>query len=240
MKIFVTAVIKGGTGKTTTCAALAQAAVHTGKRVLAIDLDPQANLTLLLGGNPNVSGTAQLLDNVVCGKCTQHTEQGLGLISGNPELEVYSGKATKLYNAIQPIKEEYDYIFVDTPPTNRILIYNALYACTDLVIPLETDNNSIQGLYQIMDIVKQVNEHRETPLNVAGVVITRYDNRANLNRFIRDAIENTCNELNIPFLGCIRPSIAIREAQAMQKSIYDYAQKCNSAIDYLNIYTKIQ
>lgn len=240
MKIFTTAVIKGGTGKTTTCAALAQLAAHTGKRVLAIDLDPQANLTLMLGGNPNTSGTAQLLDGVVCTKCTQHTEQGIDVIPGNPELEVYTGKATKLYNAIEPIKGDYDYIFIDTPPTNRILIYNALYACDKLLIPLETDNNSIQGLYQIMDITKQVNGYREKPLTIAGVVITRYDSRANLNRYIKDAIEKTCNELNIPFLGCIRPSIAIREAQAMQKSIYIYAQKCNSAIDYLNIYTKIQ
>ena len=238
MKIFTTAVIKGGTGKTTTCAALAQAAAHEGKKVLAIDFDPQANLTLLLDGNPNASGAVQLLQGVGCTKCMQHTPQGIDLISGNPDLS--SDNSKQLSAAIEPIKENYDYIFIDTPPAYSVLTYSALYACTDLLIPLETDNNSIQGLYQIMDITKQVNGHREKPLTIAGVVITRYDNRANLNRYIRDAIEKTCTELNIPFLGCIRPSIAIREAQAMQKSIYIYAQKCNSAIDYLNIYTKIQ
>ena len=241
MKIFTSAVIKGGTGKTTTTAALAQLAVSQGKKVLAIDTDPQSNLTIMLGGDSNVTGTNQLLQGVVFADCVQHTEQDIDLISGNPELAVFDGKSNSLKKAIEPIKKDYDYIFIDTPPMIGKLTYNALFACDELLIPLESDMNSLEGLFQITDIAKRINTKRaENPLIVAGVVLTRYDGRAKLNKLIRDKIENACNDMSIPFLGCVRTSIAIREAQAMQKSIYIYAQKCNSAIDYLNIYTKIK
>ena len=248
MKIITTAVIKGGTGKTSTTAALAQLAAHNGKKVLAIDLDPQSNLSMFLDGEPNTTGSLEFLQGVVFADCMQETEQGIDLLSGHPDLAIEETKkdsTKRLYNAIKPIKKKYDYIFVDTPPTIGELTFNGLFACTDLLIPLETDSSSIQGLYNIIaiahDVQKAQKEYKTSKtLNILGVVLTRYDGRPNINKQVKLAVETICNNANVPFLGCIRPGIAIREAQANRQSLYDYAPKSNPAIDYMELFNKIK
>lgn len=242
MKIITAAVIKGGTGKTTTTAALAQAAKRDRMKVLAVDLDPQANLTFILNGNQNQSGSVQLLHGEDPLQLIQNTEQGIDLIAASPDLaaeRTAPASAMRLQQALEPIKKDYDFIFIDTPPQMGELTFNALQAASGLLVPLETDSNSIQGLYQIVDIARQI-QNSNPALSIMGAVLTRYDKRANLNRYLRDTIEKTGQEIGAPLIATIRPGIAIREAQAFQRSLYEYAPKSNPAADYLKLYKKIK
>jgi len=241
MKIITAAVIKGGTGKTTTAAALAQAAAAAGKKVLAIDLDPQANFTFFIGADQNAPGSYQLLHGAGAAELIQTTPQGIAAISASPDLateKTTPASAKRLQAALEPIKGDYDFIFIDTPPQMGELTYNALQASTGLIVPLETDNSSLQGLYQIADIAHQM--QRSNPaLRITGAILTRYDGRPKLNRYLQEAIAERGREIGAPFLMAIRAGIAIREAQAMQQSLFDYAPRSKPAQDYKDLFKKI-
>ena len=242
MQIITVAVIKGGSGKSTTAAALAQAAAKAGKRVLAIDLDPQANLTFFLGADQNSGGSYQLLQGADPAQLIQGTAQGISVISGSPDLateRTKPGSAKRLQDALQAVRKDFDFIFVDTPPQMGELTFNALQAATGLIIPLETDNSSLQGLYQIADIAHQM-QNTNPGLRIFGAILTRYDSRPKLNRYLSDIISEKGQEIGAPLLMGIRPGIAIREAQALQLSIYDYAPNSNPAQDYKKLFEVIQ
>lgn len=241
MQIITAAVIKGGTGKTTTAAALAQAAADAGKRVLAIDLDPQANFTYSIGGDQNAPGSYQLLNGAEPAPLIQRTAQGIDAIPASPDLATVKttpGSAKRLQRAIEPLKGGYDLVLIDTPPTMGELTFNALQASTGLIIPLETDSNSLQGLYQIADIAHQM--QRSNPaLQITGVILTRYDSRPKINRHLQGVIADTGREIGAPFLMAIRAGVAIREAQALQLSLYEYARHSKPAQDYKKLYHMI-
>ena len=237
-KIITVAAIKGGTGKTTTAAAIAQMAAKRGKRVLCIDLDPQANLTDFLDGNPDLDGSYDAINNIVASDCIQSTEQGIDLMAGRSDLQTERtrpGSAMRLQEAIKPLRKKYDLIIIDTPPQMGELTFNALQASDGLIIPLETDRSSLEGLYQITDIAKQI-KGTNSKLSVIGCLLTRYDSRAKLNRYLHDVIEDACKDIGIMLIACIRPGIAIREAQSMQQSLFDYAPKSKPADDYRLLY----
>lgn len=242
MQIITTAVIKGGTGKTTTAAALAQAGAAAGKKVLAIDLDPQANLSFFVGADQNHPGSYQLLHDTDPAQLIQTTAQGVDAIAASPDLateRTTPASAKRLQRALEPIKRGYDLIVIDTPPQMGELTFNALQAATGLIIPLETDSSSLQGLYQITDIAHQM--QRSNPaLSIIGVILTRYDARPKLNRYLQEVIAERGQEVGAPFLMGIRPGIAIREAQAMQQSLFDYAPRSNPAQDYKKLFEMIQ
>ena len=192
MKTVAVAVIKGGTGKTATAAALAQAAVRDGKKVLAVDLDPQANLTFTLAADANRAGAYELFEGEAARKLVQHTPQGVDCIAASPNLcavTTYTGSARRLKNALQALAGDYDVCITDTPPTIGELVYNALQAADGLLIPLEADTYSLQGLYQIADIARRIRESNPS-LQILGTVVSRYNGRTNVNRFMRDAIEH--------------------------------------------------
>lgn len=242
MQIITTAVIKGGTGKTTTAAALAQAAAAAGKKVLAIDLDPQANLSFFIGADQNAPGSYQLLHGAGAAQLIQATEQGIQAIAASPDLateKTTPASAKRLQEAIEPIKKDFDLIVIDTPPQMGELTFNALQASTGLIIPLETDNSSLQGLYQITDIAHQM-QHSNPALSIIGVILARYDARPKLNRYLQEVIAERGQEIGAPFLMGIRPGIAIREAQAMQQSLYQYAPRSKPAQDYKKLYEMIR
>lgn len=242
MQILTTAVIKGGTGKTTTAAALAQAGAAAGKKVLAIDLDPQANLSFFIGADQNRPGSYELLHGTDPAQLIQDTPQGIAAIAASPDLateRTTPASAKRLQTALEPVKRDFDFIVIDTPPQMGELTFNALQAANGLIIPLETDNSSLQGLYQIADIAHQM-QHSNPALSITGIILTRYDARPKLNRYLRDVIAERAQEIGAPFLMGIRPGIAIREAQAMQQSLFDYAPRSNPAQDYKKLFEMIQ
>ena len=241
MKIFTTAAIKGGTGKSTTAAALSQAAAASGKKVLAIDLDPAGNLSMMLGADLNTGGSYYLLHGEDPADLIQKTEQGVDVIPGSPNLATEvskTGSAFRLQDALEQIRKRYQYIFIDTPPTMGELVYNALQASTGLIIPLEADTSSVQGLYRICDVARGISKTNQE-LKITGVILTRYDSRPKLNKYLRDSIEAAGKEVGAPFLGVIRPGVAIKESQALRQSLYLYAPKSKPAQDYMDIFKAI-
>lgn len=240
--ILTTAVIKGGTGKTTTAAALAQAAAKDGKRVLVIDLDPQANLSYFIGADQNAPGSYQLLTGTPAAQLIQTTQQGIEAIAASPDLATIKttpGSAKRLQQAIEPIKSNYDFIVIDTPPTMGELTFNALQASTGLIIPLMADSYSLQGLYQIADIAHQM--QRSNPaLSIIGVLITQFNSRPNFSKYIQGVIAEKGAEVGAPYLMAIRAGVAIPEATAMQYSLFDYAPNSNPAQDYKKLYEMIK
>lgn len=240
MQIITIANQKGGSGKTATAAAIAQAAAHDGKNVLAIDLDPQGNLSFSLGAAMDRKTSLDLLEGEPARHVIQHCG-GLDVIPSSWNAQTISstaGSAKRLQRALQPVKSRYDLILIDTPPTGGELQYNALQASTGLIIPLQADIFGLQGLYQIADTAEQIK--RSNPaLTVTGVLFTRHNPRSTLARQMQEAIEKAAKEMGIPVLGAIREGVAIREAQALQADLYEYAPKAKPAQDYMQLYKTI-
>lgn len=242
MKIITTAVIKGGTGKTTTAAAIAQAAAAEGYNVLAIDLDAQCNLTRSLNAKTTERGSYEILHGTAAEEAIQNTTQNIDVLAARAELateKTRPGSAARLYTSLKGVKNRYDYIIIDTPPTMGELTYNALLAATDVIIPIEADSASIQGLYNIVDIINQLQPYNKR-LKHVDVIITRYDSRPKLTRYLKDKIIETCKDINITYLIEVRNGIAVKEAQALQVSLFEYAPRSKPAQDYKKLFNLIK
>ncbi len=240
-QIIAIAEIKGGTGKTSTAAALAQAAIIEGKKVLCIDLDPQGNLTLLLGADPQRPGAPEILNGNPAAEVIQETSFDIDIISGRPDLYIEqpeSGSASRLRDALEPIQSNYDLIIIDTPPSLGEMTFNALQACTGLLAVLDADGSALQGLYMITDIAEAAKQ-TNTKLKVLGCIVAKYNPRTNLERRLRDNIEAKAKKSRCKYLGEIRQGVAIREAQAYRKNLFKYAPKSKPAEDYKALYTMI-
>ena len=241
MAIFAIANQKGGTGKSTTAAALAQAAAAAGRRALAIDLDPQGNLSFTLAADMNRGTSFDLLEGAKASQLIQRSRTGPDIIPAsrnNSTITSSRGSAKRLQRALLPVQLSYDLIIIDTPPTAGELQYNALQAASGLIIPLQAEIYSLQGLYEIAEAAEQIRQSNPA-LDVTGVLITRHNERSTIARQMRENIISAAAALGIPYLGAIREGVAIREAQALQENLFLYAPKSKPALDYMNIYKTI-
>ena len=241
MQIITVANQKGGTAKTVTVAAILQAGAAQKLKVLAIDFDPQANLTFALKGDTRSKGSYELLEGIPARQIIYKTPQQIDIISASRNLatvKTSTGSAKRLQKALQPIRSIYDLIIIDTPPTAGELLYNALQASTGLIIPLQADIFGLQGLYQIADTAKQFSKSNPE-LKIKGFVLTRYDGRSTLTRTMKATITTKAKEMNIPYLAEIREGIAIKEAISLQQSIFSYAPKAKPIQDYKKLYESI-
>lgn len=231
---------KGGTGKTTTAAAILNAGRLKGLRTLAIDCDPQANLTFAMGGDPQAPGLYALMtDKTHAAHAIQKTQQGdliasgLNLASAEQEISSKPGRDFILKAALQPIVKGYDLIVIDTPPDLNTLLINALAASDRVLLTMQADSFSLMGLYQIGETIKQVQRYCNPALTVAGVLLTRYNPRKVLSRDMRDNIKEQAEGMGFSVFDThIRDSIAVSEAQAMQRCLFEYAPNNNATKDY--------
>lgn len=239
MQIITLANQKGGTAKSTSAAALAQAAAHRGTRTLAVDLDPQGNLSYFLAADVNRPGAFEVLDGLPAAEAIQATAGGLDVIPASWNLQTISssrGSARRLKAALHPLAGDYDLIVIDTPPTAGELQYNALMAASDLIIPLQADIVGLQGLYQMADTARQI-QQSNPDLTITGYILTRSGGRSTLARQMAETIQARAQEMGIPFLAAIREAVAIREAQTLQRSLYEYAPRSKPAADYMELFT---
>lgn len=236
---------KGGQGKTTTAQAIATGAAQIGRKSLAIDLDPQGNLTFSMGGNGADVGAYELITGKTTpGQTIQHTQQG-DIITASSSLALadttFTGdtRTNALKTALKPIKSKYDVITIDCPPTLNTLLINALTAADVVIIPLTADMYSLQGLYQLKQSI-QAAQRGNTGLKIGGVLFVKHSTRTILSRDLTDVIADKCRELDIPvYKTTIREGVAIREAQTQRQSIFDYAPKSKPAKDYMQLIKEI-
>jgi len=229
---------KGGVGKSTTVHALGAGLALLKNRVLFIDLDSQCNLSYALGLNNDVTSFEILMNKEKIVEAIQKCS-GWDGIAGNPELSAAdiiltrTGKEYRLKEALENIKNRYDYIIIDTPPALGILTINALTACTGVIIPAQADIFSLQGIGQVYNTIKAVRQYCNPELIIKGILLTRYNARSILSRDVSDLIAETASNLQtVVYKTAIRESVSVKEAQAKQQDIFSYAPKSNPANDY--------
>ena len=237
--VITVAMQKGGTGKSTTAAALTQAAADAGKRALAIDLDSQGNTSFFLSADTTRPGAYELLTGTADPRrYIQTTQGGLDVIPASWNLATVTGSrgsARRLQRAIEPIKKSYDLIIIDTPPNAGELQYNALQAATALVIPLQAESFSIQGLYLVKDTTDQIKKSNPA-LEKTGIVITRYLSRSNIDKLQHQNTIEAAQQMGFDYFGTIREGKDIREAQALRANLFTAAPKSKPALDYMEVY----
>lgn len=228
---------KGGVGKTTTAAALLSYYHEQGKKALAVDMDPQCNLSLVTGAQMGgrsvlgaLTGQADTADTI------QHTQNG-DIIAGAEALSAAesllnsTGKEYKLREALEPITGSYERIIIDSPPALGVLSVNALTAADVVIIPCSADLLSIQSLKQLEKTISEVKKYCNPKLKIAGILLTKHNPRTVLSRDFQSVLEQEAAAIGTKvFKTAIRDSVAIKQAQAMQRSIF--TQQGGAVDDY--------
>ena len=230
---------KGGTGKTTITMNLGVALALMGKKILLIDFDPQANLTYSFG----IRNPKNTIVEVLQGKQTIQTilvkKEGLDIAPSSSllaDLEVSIinkiGREQLLQDRLKGLKE-YDYVFIDSPPSLSILTINALTTAGEVLIPLQMEILSLQGLTQLLKTIDEVKNVLNKKLRITGVVVSMYDGRRRLSSEILNEIKNNLKEK--VFNSLIRICVKIAEAPSFAKRVLSYAPSSEGAIDYKNL-----
>lgn len=224
---------KGGVSKSTTAQIIGDALTLKGERVLFVDLDAQGNLTYALGSEPvRASSYAVLTGTADADQSILETAQG-ALIPASPMLSTLDtklsstrGRAYILRDALRPILERYDYIIIDTPPALGNTVINALTAADEAVIPVKADVFSLQGLAALSQTLEAVMSSTNSGLRIAGILLQQYNSRTVLSRQITEMVDHAAVQLKTRvFTATIRDATAIREAQALQTNVVEYAKR---------------
>lgn len=235
---------KGGVGKSTTAQALASTLGFKKKKVLLIDMDSQGNITYSSGvDNPQHSITDVLGEECRVGeaiiKCSYYDLLASDAYLTNVEM-AEGVEPTLLKNALEPIKGNYDFIIIDTPPALGNLSFNSLVASDYVVIPTEPRPFALQGLGALHNTIESIRNNLNPNLKILGILLIKYSNRTVLNRDIRDMIEEYAKQMQtVVFNTSIREGIAIPEAQTVRQPLIDYAQSSKPNIDYKAFTTEL-
>lgn len=234
---------KGGVGKTTSAINIGAGLHQLGKKVLLVDLDPQANLTLSLGIPrqkatiyENIRGEAELAPYTVKTGFDVITSS-LDLSGAEMEMINEAGREYILKELFEPMIDLYDYIIIDCPPSLGLLTLNALTCSQTVYIPLQTEFLALQGLAKIKQVIDKVKFRLNKDIEIGGVIATMYDNRKVLSRDVVDTILKYFGEK--VFNTYIRDNVSLAEAPAQRMDIFSYAPKSNGAEDYLNLCEEI-
>ncbi len=230
---------KGGVGKTTSAINIGAGLVELGKKVLLVDLDPQANLTISLGIPRQrytiyeaLRGEGELMP-VSYKPNLDVITSSLDLSGAEMELINEAGREFILRELLAQIEADYDYILIDCPPSLGLLTLNALTSSRYVLIPLQTEFLAVQGLAKIKQVIDKVRMRLNTQLEMVGVIATMYDSRRVLNRDVVDIIHKYFGDK--VFSTYVRDNIALAEAPAQRKDIFAYSPKSTGAHDYLEL-----
>lgn len=231
---------KGGAGKTSTAAALWYWLNKNGRKALAVDFDAQGNLSFNAGADthgPTALGV--LMREAEPATAIQHTAGGdiIAASAGMNKADMVlseTGKEYRLKEALEPLAEQYDFVIVDTAPHLGVLTINALTAANYVIIPTQADIFSLQGIMQLNSSIESARKYCQNPgLRVAGILITRYSDRAILSRGMKEQLEQLAGRIGSKvYTASIREAIAVKEAQVQQMSIFDAAPGSKVANDY--------
>ena len=236
---------KGGVGKTCSTCNIGAGLSIEGYKVLLIDLDPQANLSLSLGlTDVEKSIYPVLLGNCSIDEAIYNITENLDIIPSNldlagAEIELSSeaGREVILKECISKIDADYDFIIIDCAPSLGLLTTNALTASDKVYIPLQAQYLSLQGVSKLTSIIEKIQRRLNNKLEIGGIFITQYDARKVLNRDIADNIEKYF--ANQVLKTKIRDNITLAEAPGRGKDIFRYNPKCYGAQDYMSLCNEI-
>jgi len=241
-------------GKTTTAVNTAAALAAMGSKVVVIDLDPQAHLTIHLGLEPQIttSGSYEVLT-----QSAKFEEEimlvrpnlwllpaNINLVGAEGELVSFVGRETILREAIEPTQDKFDYFFIDCPPSLGLLTLNALAAAEEVLIPLQPHFLALQGFGKLLQTIDLVNRRINPGLKVGGILLCMFDSRASLPNEVKADIERFLDNARgtnsawaqariLPTV--IRRNIKLAEAPSYGKTIFEYEQNCHGAEDYRKV-----
>lgn len=244
-KIIAIANQKGGVGKTTTSINLSTCIAGLGKKVLVIDLDPQGNCTSGFGiEKDDITNTVyELMLNKCTVKQCMMTVEGIDNITIIPsnvnlagaeiELLEFNEKEYILKNSIDYIKDDFDYIIIDCPPSLNMLTVNSMTTADSMIIPIQCEYYALEGIGQLISTIDLVQKRLNDKLGIEGVVFTMYDGRTNLSK---DVVDNVKNNLSAHIYNTIIPrNVSLAEAPSHGLPITIYDPKSSGAQSYKNL-----
>lgn len=243
-KVIAVANQKGGVGKTTTAVNLSACLAFRGKKTLLIDADPQGNATSGLGFEKNTIQKS-IYDAIINGmeieKCILATEvpnldlcpANIQLAGAEVELVPMISRETRLKGAVAEIRNQYDYIFIDCPPSLGLLTLNSLTAADTILVPIQCEFYALEGLSQLMSTVKVVQKHLNTVLDVEGVVLTMFDARTNLSLQVVEEVKKYFSKK--VYRTVIPRNVRLSEAPSFGQPIIIFDAKSKGAECYLSL-----
>ncbi|MCF7929776.1 MAG: AAA family ATPase [Spirochaetales bacterium] len=237
--VYVFANQKGGVGKTTSAVNLGAYLADKGKRVLLIDFDPQGNLSSSIGADRELPGVYEVLTESRQARSAiqQTTVSGLDCISSsinltgaNVELVEYKDREFYLKRALESVREEYDYCFIDCPPSLGLLTVNGLVAADKVIIPLQCEYFALEGLSLLLQTVRRVQGGLNRELAIGGILFTMYDTRT---RLAHEVVEEVTGYFkDVVFKTIIPRNVRLSEAPSYAVPISQYDKDCVGARSY--------
>ena len=239
---------KGGVGKTTTAINLSSCIAVAERKVLLIDFDPQANATSGIGValKQNQSGIYDaLLDNVPLESIIKKTSvpyldlipSHIKLVGAEVELVNTSKREYLLNQKLNQLRNQYDFIFIDCPPSLGLLTINALTASDTVLIPIQCEYYALEGLSQLLNTIRLVQKNLNKVLAIEGVLLTMYDNRLNLSTQVAEEVRNYFKEK--VYHTVINRNVRLGEAPSFGKPIIMYDAVCVGSQNYISLAEEI-